>query len=200
MDKVYCNDCNTYKSISEFHKNKNRSNGLNGFCKECMKLRIKKSERTKVGVIRHIFAAQKRSSAKRRMKNPSYTLSELIDYCATNAKFDKLYDEWVESGYNTLKKPSFDRKKYSLGYSFENIELMTWGENYSRQMGRDGNKRVKRGAISVANLDKKGKIINIYKSANQASLAIGKSNSGDILASITRNGTAGGFRWKIIEK
>lgn len=33
----YCSKCNQEKNLDQFHKNKNRSDGLNGFCKNCIK-------------------------------------------------------------------------------------------------------------------------------------------------------------------
>lgn len=38
MDTKVCSRCDTKKPRSEFHKNRNRADGLNGFCKICIKV------------------------------------------------------------------------------------------------------------------------------------------------------------------
>ena len=37
LTSKFCNKCSSTKSVSEFSKNKNRYDGLNGFCKPCVK-------------------------------------------------------------------------------------------------------------------------------------------------------------------
>jgi hypothetical protein len=43
--------------------------------------------------------------------------------------FYELYNNWIDSGYKKSDKPSVDRIDDYKGYSFDNIQLMTWKEN-----------------------------------------------------------------------
>lgn len=201
MREVLCTSCNEIKNESLFHKNANRKNGLNGHCKECQRDAIKKAERTKTGVLRHIFASQKRNSSKRKTEQPMYTLDEFKDRFIDDEYFTLLFDSWEKSGYETSLKPSFDRVDYSSAYSFDNIKLMTWKENKERQ--DNPNTRNKNGygvnkKRKVCIVMENGEIGKIYDSVSSAAIAYGLSNPSDITNSIIRNGTAGGQKWDYI--
>ena len=43
--------------------------------------------------------------------------------------YHELHADWVESEFVAEKRPSVDRLDDSRGYGFDNIQLMTWGEN-----------------------------------------------------------------------
>lgn len=42
MDTKLCNDCDSVKSVTEFHANKARPDGLQAYCKECKRSRDRK--------------------------------------------------------------------------------------------------------------------------------------------------------------
>ena len=114
-------------------------------CKECVKKDSKNNlknrgikysgsyERTEKGVIRVIYKTQKSNSKRRGHNPPTYTKEELKEWLYKNG-FKKLYDEWVSSGYDKIKKPSVDRIDDFKSYSFENIRLTTWGANKLHQV------------------------------------------------------------------
>jgi len=47
--------------------------------------------------------------------------------------FEELYNNWVKHGYDKWYKPSVDRLNDDKGYSFSNIQLVTWKENSDKQ-------------------------------------------------------------------
>ena len=193
--KTYCSKCNTKKENSEFTKNATRPNGLGAYCKKCQAAMEKACGRSFKGVIRHIYASQKRSSEKREMELPLYTQDELYDFCSWNDKFIELYNKWEDNGYETMMKPSLDRIDYSLPYSLDNIRVMTWGDNFNRQNTDDRNKPKRElYKIRVSTIIDGEKVI--FDSLNKARIYVGLSNSQDIKNSIIRNGTAGGFKWQ----
>ena len=71
---------------------------------------------------------------------PEYTKEELISWVTSQSHFEELYITWRDSGYLSNLRPSCDRLDNSKGYSFDNIELVTWEENMRRakQDVRDG--------------------------------------------------------------
>lgn len=53
-------------------------------------------------------------------------------------EFDKLFSEWIESGFLKNKVPSVDRIDDYQSYIFENMQILTWEENNLK--GRDSEK------------------------------------------------------------
>jgi hypothetical protein len=48
--------------------------------------------------------------------------------------FEDIYNEWVQSGYETMKCLSLDRKDRFKEYSIGNIDVSTWQVNFDRYM------------------------------------------------------------------
>ena len=105
------------------------------------------------------------NSVKRGHKPPDFTEQELLDWVISKPNFGKLWSDYVASGYNRMKVPSLDRIDESVGYTFSNLELVTWEINANRAW----NKRMK----PVAAYTLKGKLINSYESTTLASQNLG---------------------------
>ena len=80
-----------------------------------------------------IYSAQRGSCRERGHEYPNYTLGELREWIKEQPRFDKMYSDWVESGYDKWLKPSPDRLDDKLTYSFSNLQLLTWRENLDKQ-------------------------------------------------------------------
>jgi len=76
-------------------------------------------------------------------EQPAYTRDELVAWVTNQPHFQKLYDAWAASDYDSDLRPSCDRLDNSKGYSFDNIELVTWLENKQR-----ANEDVKAGILA----------------------------------------------------
>jgi len=156
-----------------------------------------KFRRTKLGVISDISTSQVRASKKRGHTPPAYTNKELATWLLTNPIFHVLYREWVDSGYAKDKKPSVDRLDDREGYSFKNIQLMTWGENnkkaYECQLNgiKFGNHR------RVVKSDIEGNDICSYISISEAVRCNPHSSKVWDCCNGKRN-KAGGFRWRYV--
>lgn len=57
---------------------------------------------------------------------------EFYNWSTTNESFVLLYKEWVDSDYSRSLSPSIDRIDSSLGYTFENMQWITFSENSRR--------------------------------------------------------------------
>lgn len=95
---------------------------------------LKAYNHTRSGVLKIIFFSQCQTSRLRGHSPPAYTLQEFRDRFVDDPKYIRLYTAWVESGKQKDLKPSFDRLDESRGYSFDNIQLVTWLQNYQRHV------------------------------------------------------------------
>lgn len=127
-----CTKCGEIKSFDDFHRNKQGKNGLNSKCKLCTNNCRTNLSKTKKGKISDIYKIQIKASKQRGHNPPEYAKQELIDWCLSQLKFHVLYNAWLTSGFKKDLSPSCDRKDDSKGYSFDNIQLMTWKENYDK--------------------------------------------------------------------
>jgi hypothetical protein len=95
----------------------------------CHKESIRKYRQTKEGVATSVFNTQCANSVIRGHNKPAYTKDEFKSWLFNHRKFNKLFNDWVKSGYTKNLKPSPDRKNNDLGYSFKNLRLGTCIEN-----------------------------------------------------------------------
>ena len=93
--------------------------------------------KTEKGVINKIFFQQLRSSKKRGHEPPEYSRKEFYEWVVSNDKWNKLFNEWKNNNFETMKKPSVDRLDDKKGYCFKNIRLVTWKENLEKQWKKD---------------------------------------------------------------
>lgn len=128
-----CKECKSEKDNNCFY-------GVQGECKECTKLRVKKNSAkvgnkydfSEIGVIRVIYKTQKRHNKLRGHGVMPYTKKDLSLWLYDNG-FKCIYDSWVKSGWVTGEKPSVDRLDDFNGYSLQNIQLSTWNANRQHQ-------------------------------------------------------------------
>lgn len=165
-------------------------------CRVCRSEYKVSNTRSKEGHIKKIHRNQKR------VRTQEYTLEELTQWCLAQEIFHKLYKDWADSGYNKYLAPSINRIDNSMGYNFNNIEIMTWKEN--DVLGHEhcklgliysGNKNIE---VEQYTLD--GEYIREYPTVNRASIALGKSCAKEILKCCRGEfKQAQGFIWKFKE-
>ena len=86
-----------------------------------------KFRKTKRGVLCNIYNGQKER------RPVLYYLEDLISKFIDDKKFNRLFNEWVKSGYVKNRKPSIDRINFKKDYTIDNIEVKTWEDNRYKQ-------------------------------------------------------------------
>lgn len=139
-------------------------------------------------VSREIYNHQCGNSKQRGHKKPNYTLKEFRIWLKSQNNFNLIWGNWVKSNFEKWLKPSVDRIKDDLPYTFGNIQLVTWKYNFNK--GNNSRKS------PVLQFDLDGNFIKEYESATDA-----KNISGFCRTKISNccNGHAKshkGFIWK----
>ena len=129
MSRRKCNKCGDTKDLSEFHNNKKEVGGKHYTCKVCRSAQRKLTSKTPEGLIAKIYNSQLGSSRKRGHSLPEYSQEELKVWIKNNDKFEYLYNLWAASNYDKELTPSVDRLDDKIGYSFDNIRLVSWSDN-----------------------------------------------------------------------
>ena len=75
----------------------------------------------------------KHSSIRRQHTPPEFTRLQLRNWLLSTTNFLDLHANWVASDFCKDLAPSLDRQDEGKGYSFDNIKLVTWASNNSRQ-------------------------------------------------------------------
>jgi len=150
---------------------------------------------SKAGVLSRTYSQQKTISKKRGHNPPTYTKQELKEWLYSQELFHVLFNEWKRLDFISSHRPSVDRKEDHLGYTMNNIQLMTWQENNEkgyrdRQSGKSGDRLM---AIIQVNSD--NIVIDEFVSLMEAERVTGVNNGNISLCLNNKRKTAGGFKW-----
>lgn len=143
-----CSTCNRYKELEGFHKKSSNLDGLDYDCKDCAnkKIRDRRSkssnlntkvyERTKKGkLVRTYRNMLSRVKGILKKKAHLYEGLEILDkesfyeWSLNDNTYNKLFNTWVESGYDLKLSPSIDRKDHLIGYTLNNMRWVTFSFN-----------------------------------------------------------------------
>jgi hypothetical protein len=143
-----------------------------------------KFRKTKKGILTNCYSKQKQR------KGVEYSLEDLHIKFLTDAKFDRLYKEWIKSNYNKEFKPTIDRINCKEIYTMKNIQCISWKDNRYKQRMETNIFRSKK-IVCI----KENKVVNIFSSVSNAVRKTGLMQ-GNISACLTkRRKTCGGYKW-----
>ena len=202
MKTKKCLKCGELKSINEFGNHKKNKDKLRCECKVCNNKRAKDYLHTKNGLINLIYLSQKESSKRRSHNSPTYTKQELKDWLFSQELFNKLFNDWKKSGFEKMLSPSVDRKNDYKGYSFDNIQLMTWNENKNKGHSDILNGINKKTSKAIIGINKKtGKRVE-FRSAKEAQRKIGvhQGHISSCCLKIKGYESSGGYKWEFKNK
>lgn len=69
----------------------------------------------------------------RAFSKPICTRQEFYNFALSNSNLKTLFDNWIKNGYQKMEVPSVDRIKNNKGYTLENIQFLTLGDNCRKQ-------------------------------------------------------------------
>lgn len=194
----YCSGCKKNKNLYLFGKSSTYSDGLNNICKSCNNIKASAYGKTKQGVITALYSHQKSHSKDNKRPIPSYTKDWFKSWVLSHPLFHTLYDLWVVSDYDRWEKPSVDRKNSLLPYSKDNIEIMTWRENFAnaRSDSRSGIISSDRPIVGVIQCKLDGTFIKEYISINDAEKQTGISKGNISQVCSGKRKKASGYFWR----
>lgn len=148
----------------------------------------KRYAKTIKGLSAVLFTSMRRRSKLRGHDSPSFTLCEFREWLYDKDEFNSLYKTWVESKYYRFLKPSIDRIDDSKGYSFDNMQVVTWQEN-------DDKGKASKETKVKAFIDG---IWVQFESVTKASeeLEINRRSISNVLSGLSK--TAGGLKWEYL--
>lgn len=199
MTSKTCKSCLLHKPHGDFSRAERNRDGYGNLCKPCVVLKNTTYWQTPYGRISYIRNTQKTSSKARGHGIPRYSQNELFDWAVDNNLF-ALCAAWEASGFDKDLAPSIDRKDVTVGYSFENIRLVTWKENNDAQYAdRKSCKVVTRQNRAVRQLSLTGELIATHKSIAAAARATNavRTNINCMCSGTNPNiKSVGGFLWE----
>lgn len=143
-----------------------------------------------------IYNSQVKNSKKRGHEPPEYSKEEFLNWCFTNLTFHNIFKDWVKNNFEKDLAPSIDRIDDYKGYSFDNIRVCRFRENYLRSHMDIRNGINTKTSKTVLKFDSNGKFLCSYYSSQEASRK-NKISQGSISACCNNNRkSAGGFKWK----
>ena len=127
--KFICTNCSTEFEVRN-DTIKSRETSLCRSCINSSRSTYKSSgKNTKEGKAYLMYSTQVQRTKEHNLPSIGYSREEFIEWCLNNKEFNKLYDEWEELKFIKNKAPSIDRLNDYLGYSFNNIRVVTWEVN-----------------------------------------------------------------------
>ena len=117
-------------------------------------------------------------------------------------KFSELFSNWIKSEFNTDLCPSIDRIDPYKGYTFDNMQLLTWKENNIKGHNEKKNSSVEQMLKSTRKRVQKflldGKFIEEYISLSEAARQNNISSACICECCKGKRKSAKGFRWKYV--
>lgn len=150
-----------------------------------------KYQKSPKGVLNIIYRNQLLKQKRKGIK-VNYSYEEFKDRYLTDEKYLSIYNNWLNNDCLKELKPSFDRIDRNKGYYFENLQIMTWGENNSK--GRKENYK------KVNQYDLSGNYIKTFNSIVEASKEVNVYKSNISACCKGKYKTSAGYKWKYAEE
>lgn len=162
-----------------------------------MKTYRQKRKRTIGGWYTKTYNRMKHDNIKKFNLELPFTKEEFINWIDDNYrdKFNELFDDYVNSNCEKMLNSSIDRIDDYKSYVFDNMQLITWEENYIKSLHSEKNTFREK---PVAKYDEQNNEIARYNSISEAEKVTGIEQR-VIRYCCKTNSTLNHFYWKYIE-
>ncbi|ASV67594.1 NUMOD1 domain-containing DNA-binding protein [Cytobacillus kochii] len=151
-----------------------------------------KYRHTPKGVLTNLYGKMKERINKNGYGEMPFSLKEFHERYLYDFTFLQLFEGWRNAGYEKLNKPSVDRINPNFGYSFENIEFVTWEKN--RKKSDKENSKV---TTSINMYDKNtGKLLMKFDSVKKAVEYTGLSQGNIVMCCQGKRNYVGSYVFK----
>lgn len=143
-----CSDCGVEKPLGEFHKKVSNNDGLDYNCKLCANRKIRERRHNKNNLDIKVYEKTIKGKLVRTYRNMTSRVKGILknkrhlylgldilekeifyEWSLNNVDYNRLFNDWVLSGYEIKLSPSIDRKDASKGYLLDNIRWVTFEFN-----------------------------------------------------------------------
>jgi len=139
-----------------------------------------------------IYAHQRDTSRRRNHSEPSYSLSEFREWLLKQPRYRSLlmmHEIKSKVKHRSNSRPSVDRIKDNLPYTFDNMQVMTWEEN--------NDKGIKSRSKAVGQF-LNGNLVKEFVSTREAARELGLNQTSISAVCNCIRRTTGGFTFKFI--
>lgn len=130
---------------------------------------------TPKGMLTNLFQKLSRRNEKKGYGQIGFNLDTFQRWAMNNNDFLRLFNLWVADDYSKKSKPSVDRIDPYKGYEFNNMQWLSWNENYLKGIAEVSEKKHKP-IIMLKN----GVEIGKFKSVKDAQYFLGLKSNSDI--------------------
>lgn len=188
-----CCNCKLDKPQTDFHKGKTR-------CKPCTAIYDRDKARTPEGLVRRVYNNQRMTTRKMGRALPAYTYEQLCLWLDAQPEFHILYHAWVAGGYAKDDSPSVDRKDNTIGYTLNNIQVVSWRQNLLNQKKQNlSGEYLHTGSKAINQLSLDGAFIAKFESIGIALRHIKGDRKGTSNVAAVADGkwqSAYGYKWE----
>lgn len=140
-DSKKCSRCRQICPKTLFASNKSRVDGLQAYCRACCGITSKRWTKTYNGRLSRMYTGIKDRS-KRYERLVTFTREQFYAW-VDHVAYAELYRKWASNNYQQSLSPSVDRIDNSKGYHLWNIQLMSIGDNISKDQSGEMNNSAK---------------------------------------------------------
>lgn len=151
---------------------------------------------TPKGMLTNLFQSLSRRNEKKGYGKVDFNLDAFQRWAMNNHDFLRLFNLWVADNYSKKSKPSVDRINPYKGYEFNNMQWLSWNENYLKGIAEVSEKKHK----PILML-KNGVEIGKFKSVKDAQYFLGLKSNGDITLVLQgKRNTVKGYAFRFEDK
>jgi len=138
-----------------------------------------KFRHTESGLLTNLYQKLRIRNKEKGYGELPFSLEEFKDWSIKDDNFHRLFKIWCFDDYSKESKPSVDRINPIIGYKFDNMQWLSWNENYYKGIAEVACKKEK------PILMYKGKdVVGKFRSLKDAQYFLSMSSNGNISANL----------------